>query len=298
MRPTVVYLVAVAGLLGAAVTVQVWRDRGWQPYEPPTPVLWLQDPVSVRKLSLGFDSLLADIYWIRAVVYFGQQRLSERADKNYDLLYPYLNFVTTLDPRFTTAFRFGAIFLSEAPPGGPARPDLAIELLTRGAKQSPDRWEYLHDIAFVYHWTYRDFAQAAIWMQRASEVPNAPFWLKSSAAMMLEQGRDRESARSLWEQMRDSAEEEWLKRTAELRIAQLDALLVIDQLNEVVWQYEARASRFPKDWQELIAARVVRGIPRDPAGVPFELDQVNEDVRLSPESPLWPLPQGFGEAGH
>jgi hypothetical protein len=124
-------------LLGAAVGVQVWRDRGWQPYEPATPVLWLQDADTVRKLSLGFDSLIADIYWIRAVVYFGRQRLSERADKNYDLLFPYLDFVTTLDPRFTTAYRFGAIFLSEAPPGGPDHPDLDITLLKSGAE--PDR---------------------------------------------------------------------------------------------------------------------------------------------------------------
>jgi hypothetical protein len=282
--------VAIAVLLGAAITVQVWRDRGWQPYEPATPVLWLQRAETTRKLSLGFDSLIADVYWIRAVVYFGRQRLSLRADKNYDLLFPYLDSVTTLDPRFTTAYRFGAIFLSEAPPGGPGRPDQAIALLQRGAAKTPERWEYLHDIAFVYHWTYRDYGEAAAWMRRASEVPGAPVWLKSSAAMMLEQGRDRESARALWEQMRDTADEEWLKRTADLRIAQIDALTAIDELNELVWRYEARVGRMPGDWQELVAARLLRAIPRDPAGVPYQLDHVNEDVRLSPDSPLWPLP--------
>jgi hypothetical protein len=298
VRRNAVDFALIAVLLAAAVTVQVWRDRDWRPYEPLTPVLWLQDAETVRKMSLGFESLLADIYWIRAVVYFGQQRLSERANENYDLLYPYLDFVTTLDPRFMTAYRFGAIFLSEAPPGGPDRPDLAVALLKRGAAKAPDRWEYLHDIAFVYHWTYRDFAQAAEWMQRASEVPNAPLWLKSSAAMMLEQGRDRESARALWVQMRERAEEDWLKRTAELRIAQLDAMLAIEQLNEMVWRYEARVGRIPRTWQELIAARVLRGVPLDPAGVPFELDLINEEVRLSPASPLSPLPQAFGEANH
>jgi hypothetical protein len=284
-------------LLSAAVGVQVWRDRGWRAYEPATPLLWLQDARTMRKLSLGFESLLADVYWIRAVVYFGHQRLSERTDKNYDLLFPYLDFVTTLDPRFVTAYRFGAIFLSEAPPGGPHRPDLAIALLKRGAEQSPERWEYLHDIAFVYHWTHHDFAQASMWMQRASEVPHAPLWLKSSAARMLEKGNDRASARALWEQMRASADEEWLRRTADLRIAQLDALTAIDQLNEIVWRYEARLGRMPRNWQELTAARVLRGTPLDPAGIPYELDPINEDVRLSPQSPLWPLPQDPSEAG-
>jgi hypothetical protein len=291
VRSNITSLLTVVVLLGAAVLLQVWRDRGWQPYEPATPVLWLQNAETTRRLALGFESLLADIYWIRAVVYFGRQRLSDRADKNYELLFPYLDFVTALDPRFAPAYRFGAIFLSEPPPGGPNRPDLAIQLLQRGAGRFPERWEYLHDIAFVYHWTFKDFAQAATWMQRASEIPGAPLWLKSSAARMLEQGNDRASARALWEQMRDSAEEEWLKRTAELRIAQLDALDAIEQLNEIVWRYEARVGRMPQSWQELVAARALRGVPLDPAGVPYELDQVNEDVTLSADSPLFPLPR-------
>ena len=117
--------------------------------------------------ALGFDALVADLYWIRAVVYFGRQRLSKIADKNYDLLYPLLDLVTTLDPRFTVAYRFGAIFLSEPPPDGPGRPDLAVELLERGSS-APERWEYLHDIGFVYYWSYRDYAAAAEWLERAS----------------------------------------------------------------------------------------------------------------------------------
>jgi hypothetical protein len=134
-------------------------------------------------------------------------------------------------------------------------------------------------------------------MQRAADVPGAPPWLKASTAAMLELGRDRESAKRIWEQMRDSSEEEWMRNTAELRIAQLDALAAIEQLNEIVWRYEAMAGRMPAAWDELVAARVLRGVPLDPAGTPFELDQVNEDVRLSPKSPLWPLPHDFGP-GH
>lgn len=298
MRTTAGTLVVVGLLLAAGVALQVWRDRGWQPYEPATPVLWLQDAPLMRTLSLGFDSLVADLYWIRAVVYFGRQRLSDQGDKNYDLLFPYLDFVTTLDPRFRTAYRFGAIFLSEPPPGGPNRPDLAIRLLERGMQASPLSWEYPHDIAFVYHWTHRDYRQAAWWMQRASEVPDAPIWLRSSAATMLERGNDRASARDLWVQLRDSGEEAWLKQTAQLRIDQLDAMEALDQLNEIVWRYDARVGAMPRRWEDLIAARVLRAVPRDPAGVPYELDQLHEDVRLSPQSPLWPLPSEFAELAH
>lgn len=287
------YIVVIVLLMPVAVALQVWRDRGWTPYEPLTAVMWVKPGPELKRMALGFDALVADGYWIRAVVYFGRQRLSENPNKNYDLLYPLLDAVTLLDPRFTVAYRFGSIFLSERFPGGPGRPDLAIELLKRGLERSPERWEYAHDIGFVYYWTYRDFKTAAEWFERASQVPGAPFWLQSTAASMLTEGGDRDSARRLWQQMYDTAELDWLKKNAELRLAQLDALEAIDTLNLIVWRYEARTGRFPASWQELVQARILARVPLDPAGVPFMLDPVNEDVRIASNSLLWPLPQGL-----
>lgn len=296
MRSTGAYVAVIALLLASAVGLQVWRDRGWQPYEPATPVLWLQNADTMRRISLGFDSLIADAYWIRAVVYYGRQRLSEREDKNFDLLYPFLDFVTTLDPRFKSAYRFGAVFLSEPAPGGPGRPELAVQLLERGAERSPHEWEYLHDVGFVYFWSVGDYAQAADYYERASRIPGAPIWLKSTAAAMLLQGGDRESARTIWHHMLESADDEWLRNEAITRLAQFDALDVIDQLNIELWRYMARAGRLPQSWDELVRARVLRAVPLDPAGVPYEIDPVNEDVSVSQQSPLWPMPDRFKPA--
>jgi hypothetical protein len=287
------YIAAMALLLSTAVALQVERDEGWQPHEPATPVMWLQAGPAMERAVLGYDALVSDIYWMRAVVYFGRQRLSQAPNKNYDLLYPLLKLVTTLDPRFIVAYRFGAIFLSEQPPGGPARPDLAIELLEAGMQHAPDRWEYPRDIGFVYYWGYRNARRAAEWFTRASEVPGAPLWLKTTAAMMLSAGGDRESARRIWEHMYEGADNDWLRNEARIRLAQFDALDQIDQLNLIVWRYEARMGRFPGSWQHLVDMRVLRGIPVDPAGVPYVLDRINEDVRLSQTSPLWPLPAGL-----
>ena len=294
MRSTRASLVIVAVLLAIAVALQVWRDRGWTAFEPATPVMWLPNGTIVRRAALGFDSLAADVYWIRAVVYFGRQRLSTRPDKNYDLLYPLLDLVTTLDPRFMVAYRFGALFLTETPPGGPNRPDQAIHLLKNGVLQNPERWEYMHDIGFVYAWSNRDYEQASQWFARASEAPGAPIWLKATAASMVARGGDREAARELWRQLRDNTDVDWFKDTAEIHLAQFDALDAIDQLNQIVWRYRASTGRMPQSWDELVRAGVLRGAPLDPSRTPYELDPVTEDVRLSKQSPLWPLPEGYG----
>ncbi len=90
-------------------------------------------------MSLGYDSLLADLYWTRAVQYYGSR--AGFADAKFGLLWPLLDIATTLDPKLIVAYRFGAIFLSEPPPAGAGRTDLAIELVKRGIAENPDELE-------------------------------------------------------------------------------------------------------------------------------------------------------------
>jgi hypothetical protein len=286
------YLIAIALLITVSIALQVRRDKGWQAYDPPTPVMWLGAGPAMDRATLGYQALVADIYWIRAVVYYGRQRISDVEGKNYDLLYPLLDMVTSLDPQFLAAYRFGAFFLSERDPGGPHRPDLAIRLLQRGLEHNPTRWQFPHDIGFIYYFTYRDYPAAAEWFDRGGALPGAPIWLRTMAATTLAVGGDRNNARVLWRELYEGAESDTLKETAIIRMAQLDAFDAIDQLNPIVWRYKARTGRFPGTWADLIAARVLRDIPRDPTGEPFALNSVQQDVRVSTRSKLLPLPDG------
>jgi hypothetical protein len=283
--------VLTAMLMAASVSIQVVRDARWQPFAPETALLWTQSGPLMNRLTLGFNNLAADVYWMRAVIYYGGTRLQKTGTKNYDLLAPLLNLVTSLDPRFRIAYRFGAIFLTEAYPNGPGVPQEAISLLRHGIERDAPRWEYMHDIAFVYYWWLRDYKQAAEWFERASQAEHAPEWLKPLAANTLAVGGDRRASRLLWQQMRESADQDWIRTSAELRLQQLDALDAIDQLNAFADRFAARVGRPPASWAELVAAERLRGIPLDDAGVPFVLDAGTGRVTISGESPLWPLPQ-------
>ena len=279
---------AIAALMALSLTVQVVRDRGWEPFAPPSGVLWIRSGALAQRLALGFDNLAADVYWIRAVVYFGGQRLTTQ--KNYDQLFPLLDLVTSLDPHFKVAYRFGAIFLAEQFPGGAGRPDLATELLLKGIAADPRRWEYLQDIGFIHYFSRRDYIEAAEWFKRAGEVPGAPEWLAPLAATTLAQGGNRASSRMLWTQLRDGTDIEWIRTTAARRLRQLDAMDTIDELNRITATFTARHGRPPKEWEELAAEQRWRGIPVDPSGMPFALDPATGQVGLSPNSTLWPLP--------
>jgi hypothetical protein len=281
---------AIAALMAVSLVVQVVRDRGWQPFEPPGGMLWIRSGPLAERLALGFDNLAADVYWIRAVVHFGGQRLS--AKKNYDQLFPLLDLVTSLDPYFKVAYRFGAIFLAEPFPGGAGRPDLAMQLLQKGVAADPGRWEYLQDIGFIHYFHTRDFTLASEWFKRAADVPGAPEWLVPLAATTLAEGGNRESSRMLWTELRDSADFEWIRNTAARRLQQLDAMDMIDELNRITANFTARHGRPPRDWREIAIDARWRGLPVDPVGTPFRLDSSTGKVDLSPDSTLWPLPDG------
>lgn len=283
---------AIAILLAAAVGLQIARDR-----QPPLPlpeaggsIMYVQSPEAVRRVSLSYDALAADVYWIRAIQHYGSTKLSTDPDKAFDQLYPLLDLTTSLDPRFDVAYRFGAIFLSEPFPNGPGRADLAVALLEKGLEAQPERWEFAQDIGFVHYWWRQDYTAAAEWFLRAAEIPGAPNWLKPLTAVTLAQGGNRASSRRLWQEVYDGADVDWLRAQAELRLTQLEAMDQMDQLRAAASDYEARFGVPLRSWEDLVRAGYLRGVPVDPAGYPFHLDAERAQITLASDSSLNPLP--------
>lgn len=81
----------------------------------------------LKAMSLEYAPLIADLYWTRAVQYYGDKQAHD--DPNIELLWPLLDVTTTLDPHLIVAYRFGSMFLSEPPPQGAGTPQRGIELL-------------------------------------------------------------------------------------------------------------------------------------------------------------------------
>lgn len=280
--------VTLAALTASAAGLQALREKTTLAEGDET-LLYVRSPETVRRLALSYDTLLADIYWIRAVQHYGGTKLSTRADKSYSLLYPLLDLTTSLDPQFTIAYHFGSLFLAEPAPGGPGRPDQAIALLEKGLKANPDSWDFTQAIGFVHYWWYEDYPKAAEWFQRAADMPGAPAWMQPLAAVTLAEGGSRDGSRLLWQQIARTAEDDWFKAESARRLAQLDALDQIDQLTALARAYEARFGTPPADWAALMQGGYLRGIPVDPRGAPYRLDA--KGVTLDEKSPLHPLPK-------
>jgi len=287
----------VALLIGTAAELQWQRERRYPLAPPSEDTPYLLSGRTTRRLAVGYAAVAGDLYWIRAIQYYGGTKIrlgalsqepepvSGRQASAYPALYPLLDLTTTLDPRFNIAYRFGAIFLAEPFPGGAGRPDHAIALLQKGLGARPDKWEYMQDIGFVHYWWRRDYRAAAEWFERASRVPGAPWFLRSLAATTLAEGGDRQSSRIMWTSILQSAEIDWLRREAERRLLQLRAMDETDMLQKAIDRVAAQSGRPVADWESVSRA----GAPLDPSGAPYEIRDGR--IGVSPKSILFPLPE-------
>src|SRR5579864_1714407 len=134
-------------------------------------ILYMPSGKTVKRLSLGYSSLLADIYWTRAVQYFGAKHL--RHARRYDLLYPLLDITTDLDPKLTVAYEYGSVFLSQKPPSGAGQPDKAVLLAEKGVRANPEFWRLYFILGFIHYIDRHDPQSAQIAFEKGSKVPGA-----------------------------------------------------------------------------------------------------------------------------
>jgi len=280
-------------LLASAVPwiqVRIDASSGFRAQEE---ILYLWSGEQVRRLCPGFEALMADIYWIRTVQYFGGQRAFAQ-EKRFDLLEPLVNITTTLDPKLEIAYRYGAVFLSEARPFGAGRPEAGIALLERGAQQLPRSWILQQNLGFYTYFYLRDPHRAAAAVLKAARLPGAPVWLENMAADFLVKGGERETARRIWMRMYEQSEEGPIKANARSQLQRLDALEGADILTRQVRVFVAKTGRLPGSLAELGRAGLLPFPPNDPTGIPFEYRADTGKVEIARGSQLWRVPGPLG----
>jgi hypothetical protein len=279
------FLAAVLGipmLFAATVAVQMQIDGHTQTEQRPDALL-LSSASAVKKLSLGYDGLLADIYWTRVVQYYGE-RVGVRGAR-FDLLWPLLDITTTLDPKLIVAYRFGAIFLSEPGGVGAGRTDLAVQLVTRGIAANPDQWQLYSDLGFLYYWRMKDFSNSAAAYLEGSKIPHAPPFLKMMAARVAAQGGSIETSRMIWSELYQSTKDPSVRWRAEAMLNDLKAQDDESHLNDLAGEYQKRFGKDPSSTADLRAAGLLNGIPVDPKGYPYVFGP-NGKATLNSQSPL------------
>jgi hypothetical protein len=246
--------------------------------------LLLRSGPTLKLMSLEYAPLLADIYWTRVIQYYGRKHAQQDAD--VQLLWPLLDITTTLDPHLMIAYRFGYLFLSEPPPFGAGRSDLAEQLLERGIRENPDQWRLYEDLGFLYYYNFRDYAKSSAAFLEGSKNPASLLWMKVLAAKVLDQGENVDTSAFLWQEIYNSTQNEDVRKNAMTHLQLLRAEADCQHLDLLATQYTKNTGRQPDSLRDLVNAGLIPGVPVDPLGVPY-IFNTDGKAQLNPESKLF-----------
>jgi tetratricopeptide (TPR) repeat protein len=272
---TVVLLVATAGSVATLYAIDQTRLA---------PVsqegLYVSSPTVLRRLSLGYTGLLADIYWTRAVQYFGERHHNGSGD--FRLLPPLLEAATELDPRLMPAYQFGANFLAPQPPNGAGQPGAALALMKYGIQHNPDQWRLYYNLGFLYYTELKDYSKAAEAFARGAQLPVTNPFMPILAARMAQHAGEFDTARMLWFTTYQSTKDVLVQKNAVEHLLALQVDEDVTRLEQVVDKYHEKTGQLPSSMSDLERAGFIHGIPADPNGHAYKL---TPDGRIEVQDP-------------
>jgi tetratricopeptide (TPR) repeat protein len=264
-------LVIVVGMACAALMVR-WTDTLQPPVDPNVvdDSLYLNDKTA-RRMSLGFNGLAADWYWMRSLQYVGKKmnnyqgniRLDDLSNLNLKLLAPLLDTATTLDPEFIEPYEYAAVVLPAIDV------QQAIRLTEKGINANPNAWRLYHQLGYIY-WRQGQYQLASETYARGAQIPGAPAWMEAMTAKIQSEGGSRSTAREIYTRMYEQSTDNQVREMASKHLMRLASLDEQDSLRKIFAGYRSRTGKCPESWRELAAVFRAGGIPMDQSGAPLD----------------------------
>jgi len=258
----------------------------------------------LRGYALGFEGLIADWYWMRSLQYIGDKvvkspdetlNIENLTALNPRLLYPLLDNATTLDPQFMAVYAYGAVVLPAIDK------EQAIKLTEKGIADNPNEWRLHQQLGYIY-WRLGNFEKAAAVYTEGARIADAPPFMSLMAAKMKSEGKSRDTARAIYEQMVAESTDTRVIDNAALRLLQLDSFDEQDAIRSTLQTFKSKNNRCASTWREILPLLQSVKLPGnkdfrvdtsnnlvDPSGAPYILDKENCDVLLDKEKTKIPL---------
>ena len=256
---------------------------------------------TTRRMSLAFNGVVADWYWMRTLQYVGRRvlraqetgeslQLDDLRNLNLRLLQPLLQRTTTLDPQFIAAYQYGGVVLPAVDQAA------AIQLLQQGIANNPSEWRLYNLLGYIY-WKRQDYPNASATYSAGGKIPGAPGWMPAMSARMLTVGGNRDTAREIYQRLYEESDDDAIRKMAEERLAEVDSFDEKDAIRLAIKAFQTRANRCPAAWRELNpelrAARLPKGqtlvlnaegAPVDPSNAAYRLTKNGCDVGLGAQT--------------
>jgi hypothetical protein len=223
----------------------------------------LPDGHALRVLSLGFDRLVADLFWLRTVYYMGDERSTAAG---YPAAARLANLVTDIDPGFRTVY----VVMSGAIGALMGDPDAAIALLEKGV-QHVEYWKLHFLLGFNYFIERMDYARAAEQMRLGAEK-GGPYYLPLLSARLYAQSGDPETAIAFIKARLAEAEHETTRLALEKRYWDLWITRDLAAIDRAIEDYRHEHGAEPLDVGALVGAKLLERAPTDPKGGAYRIE--------------------------
>lgn len=212
---------AVALVLGVGAVQVAHEAARLLPRRPPLAELaYYPSGRALKPATLGHAETAADLAWLRAVQYYGEHR---RTDLRFLQLEKVFDVLTSLAPQFESPYVFGAFALAQEGRDFPA----AERLMLKGLEANPASGRLAFELGFLYFVRPggRELDKAAECFERAARAPDAPPQAVRFAAYARQHAGSLAVAMLLWDEVRRTSPNRFLREMAEREMRELqDAL--------------------------------------------------------------------------
>lgn len=181
---------------GLAVLVLLLAAGSWflKKTDESKPKDWLDDRLTyvpsgklLKPMVLDMDEAVADLLWIRGMIYFADAYLNQRS---YKWLGHIIDVVTTLNPRLHQAYEFAGVVLTKEKSELPK----TLRILDRGIGEFRQDWK-LRLYAAIGQLAYdSNYARAAELLRPVATQEDVPGHIKTMCATLMDKGGNRRVA--------------------------------------------------------------------------------------------------------
>lgn len=270
---------ALIGILLATYAGGVALGHAQDPgYQHPKPVeLALPSPEVAKVASVGFQNALADLYFLRALQYYGNP-WNTRA--HYVYLYPLVRLVAALDPSWELPLRWGAIAI-EQNLGKETWLNTAAStrLLRLGVKRFPMDWRYRLYLAYNLSTFDFQYEKAAKVLEGAIGLPGAPEYIAALAARLHATAGDMGAAETLAEAVLHSTRDPHLRKAMKRRIVDIETEAILRRLDKAIRAYHQKNGTWPKTIGDVVTDGELATLPGEPRGGGWYIDPTSHTSR-------------------
>jgi len=254
MRKTALALILVISLM--LITILKIKIDGISRFKVPgSSLIYIPSGQYLKRVTFGYDSLMADLIYLWAIQYFSNQAVWDR----FENLEHVFSIIAELDPHYLDPYETGSLIAVHE-----ARDlDLAFTILDLGLEKNPEQWIFPIQAGHFAQMYGKDFESARKYYKKALDIKGSPPIARRLYAHASFKQADYASAWNNWLEVYETAADERIKKIAGTHLYQTKAAMDILTLRQVISEFKVKHGRLPGALGELVTAGLLPTVPRD-----------------------------------